>query len=120
MDRILDGHGFAIALTGMTVVFLGLVLVSVFIALLPRVLERLGRPGLRLPPRMQGARAATMGQETTLAIDPDLLAAIGYVLHAEYERELLSDHQLITIREGGEEQRVWTAIGKMRSLATRM
>jgi hypothetical protein len=42
------------------------------------------------------------------------------VLQAEYERELLSDHQLITIREDDEEQRVWTAIGKMRSLATRL
>jgi hypothetical protein len=120
IDRIVEGHGVGIALTGMTVVFSGLVLVSLFIAWLPVVLERLGQAGQRRPPRMQAAHAGVMGRETSLFIDPDLLAAIGYVLQAEHERLLLSDDQLITMQDAGDEQRVWTAIGKMRTLATRM
>jgi Na+-transporting methylmalonyl-CoA/oxaloacetate decarboxylase gamma subunit len=117
IDNIIAGNGFEIALTGMTVVFTGLVLVSIFIAALPLLLEQATRTKA---PRLQPARAAAKGREPATGIDPDLLAAIGCVLQAEYERELLSDHQLITIRDDDEEQRVWTAIGKMRSLATRM
>lgn len=119
LERIIEGQGFGIALTGMTVVFVGLVLVSLFIAVLPRVLERAGQAGRRRAPRMQAARAAVMERETSVALDPALLVAIGTVLQAEYEREMLSDHQLITMRETGEEQAAWTAIGKMRILATR-
>jgi hypothetical protein len=117
IDNIIAGNGFEIALTGMTVVFTGLVLVSIYIAALPRLLDRAGRAKA---PRLQAARAAANGHGPSTGMDPDLLAAIGCVLQAEYERELLSDHQLITIRDDDEEQRVWTAIGKMRSLATRM
>jgi Na+-transporting methylmalonyl-CoA/oxaloacetate decarboxylase gamma subunit len=114
-------HGLGLAFTGMTVVFAGLVLVTLFITYLPRMLERAGRRGQPKPPRTRAADAAVLDREKSLlAMDPDLLAAIGCVLQAEYERELLSDHQLITMREDDEEQKVWTAIGKMRSLATRM
>jgi hypothetical protein len=113
-------HGLGLALTGMTVVFTGLVLVTLFITYLPRMLEWAGRRGQPKPPRMQGADAGVMRRETSLAMDPDLLAAIGCVLQAEHERELLSDHQLITMRDDDDEQRTWTAMGKMRSLATRM
>ena len=47
------------------------------------------------------------------------LAAIGFVLEAERERELSQDRQRITIRED-DDQGVWTAIGKMRTLSTRL
>jgi hypothetical protein len=120
IDNIIAGNGFEIALTGMSVVFTGLVLVSIYIAALPRLLERAGRTRRKDAPRLQAAHAAAVGRGSSAGMDPDLLAAIGCVLQAEYERELLSDHQLITIRDDDEEQRVWTAIGKMRSLATRM
>jgi Na+-transporting methylmalonyl-CoA/oxaloacetate decarboxylase gamma subunit len=119
-DNIIAGNGVEIAITGMTVVFTGLVLVSLYITALPRLLERASRKGRRGAPRTKPAHATAGSRVASPGIDPDLLAAIGCVLQAEYERELLSDHQLITIREDDEEQRVWTAIGKMRSLATRL
>jgi hypothetical protein len=118
IENVVDGHGFGIALTGMTVVFAGLVLVSAYITVLPKVFEWAGRPGIRLPPRMQAADEGVMGREVSLGMDPDLLAAIGYVLQAEREYELSLDDQRITLRDD-EEQRVWTAIGRMRTLATR-
>ena len=52
-------------------------------------------------------------------MDPSLLAAIGMVLEAERARELSQDRQRITLRDDTE-QRVWTAIGKMRTLSTRL
>lgn len=38
LQNVVDGQGIAIAVTGMAIVFTALVLISVFIALLPRVL----------------------------------------------------------------------------------
>jgi Na+-transporting methylmalonyl-CoA/oxaloacetate decarboxylase gamma subunit len=119
-DRVMEGQGFGIALTGMVVVFVGLLLVILFITYLPRALERASRVGQRQSPRLQPAAARAAGGSTSLGMDADLLAAIGCVLQAEHERELLSDHQLITMRDDDEQQRTWTAMGKMRSLATRM
>lgn len=42
-QNILDGQGFALALTGMTIVFIALLMVSAFIALLPRILVFVNR-----------------------------------------------------------------------------
>jgi Na+-transporting methylmalonyl-CoA/oxaloacetate decarboxylase gamma subunit len=120
VERILEGQGFGIALTGMTVVFTGLILVSLYIAWLPRVLDRLGRRGKTFPPRMQAARASVSEREASMALDPDVLVALVCVLHAEHERLLLSDDQRITFPDEPAESGVWTTIGKMRTLATRM
>jgi hypothetical protein len=119
IDNVIAGHGFGIAFTGMVVVFAGLVLVSLFIMALPKAFELAGRRGQPRPPRMQAADEGVMGRELSLDIDPDLLAAIGFVLQSEWERQLASDDQRITLKDD-EEQQVWTAIGKMRTLATRM
>ena len=119
-DNIAAGNGFGLALVGMGVVFAGLVLVSLYVALLPRLLER---PRRAERPRVQAADAGVMEREMGTGrekiLDPDLLAAIGFVLQAERERRLAQDHQQITLRDN-DEQRVWTAIGKMRTLSTRM
>lgn len=42
MHHISEADGWGIALTGMTIVFLALISISVLIALLPRVLDALG------------------------------------------------------------------------------
>lgn len=120
VENIVAGDGIGIAITGMVVVFLGLTLISGFITLLPRAFEWAGAVReRRSAPRMQAADAGVMGRETSLEMDPDLLAAIGYVIEAERSRQLSQDQQRITIREDGE-QGVWTAIGKMRTLSTRL
>jgi Na+-transporting methylmalonyl-CoA/oxaloacetate decarboxylase gamma subunit len=119
IDNVITGHGVGIAITGMTVVFAGLVLVSLYIRVLPRVLE--GAGGLaRLRRDRQAKDSAAAPAAAWNSADPALLAAIGYVLQAEREHAIALDDQRITLREDDEEQRVWTAIGKMRTLATRM
>ncbi len=42
-QNVLDGHGFAITIIGMAIVFSGLVLISLFIAQLPRLLALFDR-----------------------------------------------------------------------------
>jgi hypothetical protein len=124
IENVLEGHGFGIAITGMTVVFAGLVLVSLYLTLLPRFFQwyasapwqRRARTG----PGGAPVRAPAPVRTASRGMDPDVLVAITYVLQAERELQLALDSQLITQRDSDEEQRVWTAIGKMRTLATRL
>jgi hypothetical protein len=124
IENVLEGHGFGIAITGMAVVFAGLVLVSLYLTLLPRFFEwyatapwqRRARTG----PGGGPVRAPAPARTAIRGMNPDLLVAITYVLQAERDVQLALDSQLITLRDSDEEQRVWTAIGKMRTLATRL
>jgi hypothetical protein len=122
MESILAGGGLGIAAAGMLVVFTGLVLISLFIALLPKAFDggaALLRRWRARPGPTAAASSAAADREPRLALDPALLAAIGVVLEAERARELSQDRQRITLR-ADDEQRVWTAIGKMRTLSTRL
>lgn len=119
LDNIIAGDGFGIAITGMIIVFAGLLLISLYIASIPKLFEWAGRQAERRKPRAQAADAGRMGQEPMLFEDEALLAAVGYVIRAELEQERARDLQRITIQHD-ESQRVWTAIGKMRTLSTRI
>jgi hypothetical protein len=118
VENILAGDGIGIAVTGMIIVLVGLTFMSGYILLLPRLLEWTGRVGELRAPRVQAADAGVMDQESSLGIDPDLLAAIGYVIEAERERERSQDRQRITMARDTEQ--TWTAIGKMRTLSRRL
>jgi hypothetical protein len=125
IDNIVAGDGVGIAITGMVVVFLGLLLTSAYITLLPRLFDWLERARSRREAWREARRAGREARREALAptpadaFDPDLLAAIAYVMDAERERDRSGDRQRITMRDDGE-QGVWTAIGKMRTLSTRL
>lgn len=118
VENIIAGDGIGIAVTGMAIVLAGLLLISLFVTALPRLVAWPGA-GKRERAKVQAADAAVMGEESSIDLDPELLAAITYVVAAEREREQSMDRQRITIRED-DEQRVWTAIGKMRTLSKRL
>ncbi len=117
VENIVAGNGVGIAVTGMAIVLVGLLLISLFVALLPRLVEGAAGKGERA--KVQAADAGVMGEEQSVDVDPNVLAAITYVVAAEREREQSMDRQRITMRED-QEQRVWTAIGKMRTLSKRL
>jgi hypothetical protein len=129
IENVVEGHGFGIAITGMVVVFSGLVLVVLFLTALPQVLAWIQAGGLQRRPAA-GSDGVAAGEHAAAAVAPagravngmdaDLLTAITYVLQAERDRQLALDHQEITLRDDDEQQRVWTAIGRMRTIATRM
>jgi hypothetical protein len=129
IENVVEGHGFGIAITGMVVVFSGLVLVVLFLMALPPVLEWIQAGGLQRRPAA-GSDGVAAGEHAAAAyasagqavngMEADLLTAITYVLQAERDRQLALDHQEITLRDDDEQQRVWTAIGRMRTIATRM
>ncbi len=111
-QNVLDGQGIGITLTGMLIVFSGLALISLFISVLPKLLE--------LPDRVARSREAV--QQTPQAAEerePDeeeLIALISLVLHEEMERSCGEKTQL-TISRQQPHGSIWASAGKMRSLS---
>lgn len=119
-QNVLAGDGVGLALTGMFIVFTGLLLMSFFIASLPRMLDWAGVARTRLASaRIQAADESKLEREAMVWAEEDLLAAIGCVIQMELEYEQSRDDQRITIRRG-EAEHNWEIIGKMRTLSTRM
>ncbi len=70
----------ALTIAGMSIVFVALSLITVFIAMLPRLLNAMS--GV-LPEEKEPHAAA--GSRTTAADDEAVLAAIGFALHAQVQ-----------------------------------
>jgi hypothetical protein len=75
--------GLVIAAVGLTIVFVALVLISLFIAMLPRVLTAIGH----VWPEVD-ERHALEHVEGETSEDLAVLAGIGFVLHTEFQRQL--------------------------------
>ena len=74
--------GLSIAATGMAIVFVALILVTLFISALPRILALLSVVLPEVPDRH-----ARVDESESLLPDEPMLAAIGYVLHREMQRQ---------------------------------
>ncbi len=81
-QAISDGNGISISITGMLIVFVALSLISLFLRLLPSVLEKL-EPIL---PRLESHTQPPTAAEQLPADKEKIIAAIGYVLHLEMEK----------------------------------
>jgi oxaloacetate decarboxylase gamma subunit len=81
-EAIVEGNGIAISITGMLIVFAALVIISVFIALVPRLLELLD-PVL---PKGHHHYATPSPDEQTPLDHEKVVAAIGLVLHTELQK----------------------------------
>lgn len=78
-------RGLAIALSGLTIVFTALILISIFIASLPRILDLVSR----VWPESDNLHQESSDAENSLP-DDAVLAAIGFVLHTEVQRQILA------------------------------
>jgi hypothetical protein len=76
LDNIANADGYAIALSGLAIVFFALVVVTLFISILPRVLARLATVW---PEEAAPASVAAS------AADDGVIAAIGYMMHARQQ-----------------------------------
>ncbi len=80
IDNILQNDGIGIALTGMSIVFVALMLITLFIAILPKVLNALS--GILPAEAEQHATAApTVLQPAASQDETEVVAAIGFALH---------------------------------------
>lgn len=74
----------AIAVAGMLIVSIALSVISLFIAGLPRLLEVLER----FLPEREDPHAKRIPQESFVPDDDAVTAAIGFVLHTEFQNQL--------------------------------
>ncbi|WP_303722334.1 OadG family protein [Malonomonas rubra] len=111
-QNVIDGNGIGITITGMLIVFSGLLLISLFIAALPRILALRERPAgeknVPQPAKLEGAENEPS--------EAEIMAVISLVLHLELERSLGEGHCL-TISRQRRVGSIWSYAGKMRSLS---
>lgn len=76
-----------IALSGMLIVVCALLLICLFITALPRILA----VAERFWPEVEELHSGSTHPESHVPDDEAVLAAIGFVLHQEFQRQLQSD-----------------------------
>ena len=81
-EAIVEGNGIAISITGMLIVFAALVIISLFIAVVPRLLEVLDP----ILPKGHAHIAPPSPEEQTPLKQEKVVAAIGLVLHTELQK----------------------------------
>lgn len=138
LQNIVQGNGVAISITGMAIVFSGLIFMSIFIKLLPVILEKLDKKpekqaAVKTEPVKRSAAETVEPAEAPLSVgasvaaeaeteddeSKDIASLIGLILHLESERFYASDNRYITINRNGERQSLWGRIGRMRQLPQR-
>lgn len=83
--------GIAIAMSGLAIVFVVLVLISLFIAWLPRMLELVAHVWPEVQERHSAEVSGEVYPESLVPDDGAALAAIGFVLHTELQRQLAAE-----------------------------
>ena len=109
-SNVVAGDGVATALMGMTIVFAGLVSLSICIALLPKIIS--------LAHRKKHKSVSGVSQQKPQSLSKEELAAIGYVVHAEQQRLIESDLR-VTISAPGDARSGWALSSKMRTFPNR-
>ena len=113
LRNILENDGIAVSVTGMVIVFMGLILVSLFIAWLPALLEFHDRL------RNRGNGEAAQVEEDESVNEAEIAVAIAMVLEHAMTPEDGSAFQRITIRRGTTES-VWKHAGYLSSMTGRI
>ena len=123
VQNIVQGNGMAISMTGMAIVFSGLIFITIFIQLLPFLL------GLSFKSRKNEVSSSKTEDVTTTGSDvadsveaaadefddKDIASLIGLVLHLEQERHFQSENQFITMDRNNSQHSMWGISGRMRS-----
>ena len=79
LQNIAEGQGVDIAITGMSIVFTALALISLFIFALPRILAMWS-------PETSAVVRSTAGQDLSRPEEDEVVAAIGLALHTGRNR----------------------------------
>jgi len=108
-----NGHNYiTFSIMGMLIVFAGLTFISIYIALLPKILNlpqllKDGRKSKKGPPEIEPADTK----------DFELLLAIAVALHLEQTSG--ADYEKITWKRYEDRESAWLTAGRMRGLAVR-
>lgn len=134
LQNIISGHGISISITGMAIVFSGLLIITICISLLPRILElpdkirarsiKKATPEERIPeasPSEATAESTTPASDQLPATDDenDIASVIALVLQLESERYFRWDSETITINREAGQPSMWGKTNKMRPVPHR-
>jgi len=126
LQNIFTHGGIAISITGMLIVFSGLLIISLYIRLLPKILTFLEKDNLRKKfkrakkepePVSEAATPEVLKKPEKPADDiNEIMSVIGLVLHLEQKRvaALEGGNELITITRDYLQPSMWRSAGKMR------
>lgn len=112
-QNVVDGNGIPLALTGLAIVFSGLLFIALFIASLPRLLKRYDR--LMSPP-VQLAKPADDKADAPAdpsTASPEIQAALAWVAVRELEVFRLGDEQRLTL-QSHRRSGMWRAFTNLR------
>jgi len=108
-----NGHNYiTFSIMGMLIVFAGLSFISIYIALLPKILN--------LPKLLKAGRKSKKEEEGVEAEDPkdfELLLAVAVALHLDQTSG--SNYEKITWKRYEDRESAWLTAGRMRGLAVR-
>lgn len=107
-QNVLDGNALSVSLVGMSIVFCGLIFISVYIFALPFVLRWLEHHGFMKP------GSSPLSPKLT----KEELAAVAFVLDAEKQRGK-GAMMRVTIPIAGAERSPWSLSNKMRTFPVR-
>lgn len=85
-QNVIDGNGIGIAVTGLSIVFVALALISTFIALVPLALDKLS---VVLPPERDHQPPSPSLTARPEQLDEEIVAAIGFALHSRLTQQHL-------------------------------
>lgn len=105
-----NGHNYiTFSIMGMLIVFTGLSLISIYITLLPKILN--------LQQQLKAGKKADPEAETADVKDSELLLAIAVALHLDQTGG--SSCEKITWKRYEDRESAWLTAGRMRGLAVR-
>jgi len=114
VQNIINGNGIAISVGGMLIVFGGLLIISIYIALLPYILKLLSKKNIKTTETTHETLESRYSPKREINEDKDLASVIGLVLQMEQERLVQSSNQVITIKRDRHSPSYWSKDGKMR------
>ena len=127
IQNIIDGQALGISITGMSIVFFGLLFISLYIAVLPKILDYLmnfGKKGKETSLPAVSVKKQQSSEETEAAAikeseSYDIASVIGLVLQMEHERLVTAENEQITITRDIHQSSMWGSSGKMRKMPQR-
>lgn len=112
-QNVVDGNGWNISIVGMSIVFLGLICISLYIRVLPKILAFIHDQVARVEGREAKPKIPKPVSLTNLE-----LSAIAYVVEAENQRREMSNLR-VTIPAQGDYKSPWSLSNKMRTFPVR-
>lgn len=116
-QNVIDGNGVPLALTGLSIVFSGLVIIALFIASLPKLLQQWDRLMTKPTTLAKPAVAPTEALADPTTASPEVQAALAWVAVRELEVFRLGDEQRLTL-QSHRRSGMWRTISTLRDKDT--